>query len=99
MTRIKDKLFSFYKESALTVPFMAFALFIRVIGFILAAFLFLCICIGIAIPCAILFGIGKPIVALQEKMKWTDFLQKLTAVMEHEFCDRIWAVLEFWTNL
>lgn len=96
---IKSKLFSFYKESALTVPFMAFALFIRIIGFILAAFLFLCICIGIAIPCAILFGIGKPIVALQEKMKCQERCKKWIDVMEHEFCDRIWAVLEFWTNL
>ena len=96
---MKDKLFSFYKESDLSVPFMAFALFIRVIGFILAAFLFLCICIGLAIPCAILFGIGKPVVALQNKMKWQEHCKKWNDVMENEFCYRIWAVLEFWMNL
>lgn len=96
---IKSKLFSFYKEADLSIPFMAFALFIRIIGFILAAFLFLCICIGLAIPCAILFGIGKPFTALQNKMKWQERCKKWIDVMEYEFCARIWSVLEFWTNL
>ena len=96
---IKDKLFSCYKKDILSVPFMAFALVIRLLGWILAAFLFLCTCIGLAIPVAILFGIARPSMWLIKKLKREEKSQKWIDVMNIEFCNKVFAVLEFWVNL